>query len=88
MGSWDNIQINLTDKSLSEALTFASSDQQYDDRLFIELQVQYMKILSSEHGENVLCREIDFDNQNNFCTQHVLPVFCKNKRVTPTVAEH
>ena len=29
---------------MSEALIFASSDPQYDDRLFIELQVQYMKI--------------------------------------------
>ena len=52
---------------------------QYDDRLFIELQVQYMKISSSEHGENMLCTEIVFDIQNNFCTQHVLPIFCKKK---------
>ena len=36
-----------TGKSLSEALIFASTDPQYDDRLFIELQVQYMKIPSS-----------------------------------------
>ena len=34
-----------TGKSLSEALIFASSSQ-YDDRLLIELQVQYMKIPS------------------------------------------
>jgi hypothetical protein len=40
--------------SLSEALIFASTNPQYDDRLFIELQVQYMKIPSSEHGENML----------------------------------
>ena len=39
-----------TDKSLSEALIFASSNQQYDDRLFIELQVHYMKIPSSNLG--------------------------------------
>ena len=38
-----------TDKSLSEALIFASTNPQYDDRLFIELRVQYMKIASSEH---------------------------------------
>ena len=38
-----------------------------------------MKIPSSEHGENMLCTEIDFDIQNNLCTQHVLPMFCKNK---------
>ena len=30
-----------TGKSLSEALIFASTNPQYDDRLFIELQVQY-----------------------------------------------
>ena len=34
---------NLTGKSLSEA-QFASTNPQYNDRLFIELQVQYMKI--------------------------------------------
>ena len=33
-----------TGKSLSEALIFASTNPQYDNRLFIELQVQYMKI--------------------------------------------
>ena len=38
-----------TGKSLSEALIFASINPQYDDRLFIELRVQYMKIPSSEH---------------------------------------
>ena len=26
-------------------------------------------------GENMLCTEIVFDIQNNFCTQHVLPMF-------------
>ena len=36
-----------TGKSLSEAHIFASTNPQYDDRLFIELQVQYMKIPSS-----------------------------------------
>ena len=33
---------------------------QYDDRLFIELPVQYMKIASSEHGKNMLCTRIVF----------------------------
>ena len=37
----------ITGNSLSEALIFASTNPQHDDRLFIELQVQYMKILSS-----------------------------------------
>jgi hypothetical protein len=39
-----------TGKSLSEALIFASINPQYDDRLFIELQVQYMKIPCSNLG--------------------------------------
>ena len=68
-----------TGKFLSEALIFASTNPQYNDILFIGLQVQYVKIPSSEHGENILCTEIDFDIQNNLCTQHVLPMFCKNK---------
>ena len=62
----------FTGKSLSEALIFASTNPQYDDLLFIELQVQYVKIPSSEHVENMLCAEIDFDIQNNLCTLHVL----------------
>jgi hypothetical protein len=44
----------VTGKSFSEALIFTSTNPQYDKRLFIELQVQYMKIPSSEHGENML----------------------------------
>ena len=35
---------------MSEALIFASTNPQYDDRLLIELQVQYMKIPSSNLG--------------------------------------
>ena len=44
-----------TDKSLSEAPILASTNPQYDDRLFIEIRVQYMKIPSSELVENILC---------------------------------
>ena len=44
-----------TGKYLSEALILASTNPQYDDRLFIELRVQYMKVPSSEHVENMLC---------------------------------
>ena len=40
----------FTGKSMSEVLIFASTNPQYDDILFIELQVQYVKIPSSEHG--------------------------------------
>ena len=70
---------SIAGKSLSEALNFASTNPQYDDRLFIELQVQYMKIPSSEHEENMLCTQIGFcfcfDIQNKICKQHVLPMF-------------
>ena len=41
-------------KYLSEALILASTNPQYDDRLFIELRVHYMKIASSEHAQNML----------------------------------
>ena len=37
-----------TGKSFSEALILASTNPQYDKRLFIELQIQYMKIASSD----------------------------------------
>ena len=42
-----------TGKSISEALIFASTNPQYDNRFFIELPLQYMKIPSSEHGEDM-----------------------------------
>ena len=42
---WKNLFV--TGKSLSEALIFSSINPQYDDRLFIELRVQYMKITSA-----------------------------------------
>ena len=70
-----------TGKSLSEALILVSTNPQYDDRLFIELRVQYMKIASSEHVEAMLrtcCVQFFcfcFDIQNNLCTQHVLLMF-------------
>jgi hypothetical protein len=75
--------VPITGKSLLEALIFASTNPQYDDRLFIELQVQYMKIPSSEHEENMLCTEIVFDIHNMFspCSAKIrasdkdLPVF-------------
>ena len=38
-----------TGKSSSKALILASTNPQYDKRLFIDLPVQYMKTTSSEH---------------------------------------
>ena len=59
-----------TGKSLSESLIFASTNPQYDDRLFIELEVQYMKIPSSEPGENMFCKKKSF-SQRFTCTKDI-----------------
>ena len=67
--------MNITGKSLSEALIFASTNLQYDDRLFIELQVQYMKIPSSNLGRTCCVQKLFL----TFRTQHVLPMFCKRR---------
>jgi hypothetical protein len=52
---WSTYDCLCTGKSLSEALIFASTNPQNDKRLFIELQVQYMKITSSEHVMYINC---------------------------------
>ena len=44
-----------TGKSFSELLILASTNPQYDKRLFKELRVQYMKTTSVEHGQNMFC---------------------------------
>ena len=44
------IEFVFTGKSLSEALILALTNPPYDDRLFIELPVEYIRIPSSEHG--------------------------------------
>ena len=54
-----------TGKSLSEALILASTNPQYDGRLFIELRVQNML-----RTQVVFC--FSFDIQNNLCKQHVV----------------
>ena len=45
----------VTGKSFSEALILASTNPQYDERLFINLQVQYIKTTSSEHAVYIIC---------------------------------
>ena len=59
-----------TGKYFSKALILASTNPQYDKRLFIELRVQYMNIESSELVECINCSECQ--SKNNLCTQHVL----------------
>ena len=66
---------------MSEALIFASTNPQYIWREIVHW------ITSSIHensklksGENTFCTEIVSDIQNNFCKQHVLPMFFEKKR--------
>ena len=60
-----------TGKSLLEALILASTNPQYDKRLFIDLIDQYMKTTSSEHAVYINCFECQ-NKKNNLCTQHDL----------------
>ena len=60
----------LTGKSLSEALIFASTNPQYDDRLFIVHENCKLRI-PAEHVVYTSCC-FCFDIQDNFGTQHVL----------------
>ena len=53
-----------TGKSFSEALILASTNPQYDKRLFIDLPVQYMKTTSSEHVVYINCFECQNKNKN------------------------
>ena len=59
-----------TGKSFSEVFILASTNPQYDKRLSIELPVQYMKIPSLEHCQNLLCTQIvlsDKTKKNTIC---------------------
>ena len=77
-----------TGKCFSVALSLASTNPQYDIRLFTELQVQYMKIASAEHAQNMCrtycvnklffvltVRTIHVYNMFCACPAHVLPMF-------------
>ena len=68
-----------TDKYLSEALIFASTNPQYDDRFVHWIIGSIHENSKLKPGENMLYTEIVSDIHNNFCTQHVLPMFCKKK---------
>ena len=65
---------------MSEALIFASTSPQYDNRMFIELRVnctvhEYCKLrICREHVAYTNCFFV-FDIQNNLCTQNVLDMF-------------
>ena len=64
-----------TGKFLSEALILASINPQYDDRLFIELRVQYMNIASSEHVVYINCSECQNKNKKQFVYSSELGIF-------------
>ena len=63
---------------MSEALIFASTNPQYDDRLFIELKVQYMKIPSSNLGGTFCIQKWFLTFRTNFVHNMFSP--CSAKR--------
>ena len=65
------IKLRITGKSLSEALIFASTNPQYHSRLFIEFQVQHMKIPGSNLGR-ICCV------QKLFLTFRTISIFVHN----------
>ena len=58
----------VTGKPLSEALFFATTNQQYDDRLFIELQVQYITIPSLNLGRTCWVQKLFLTFRKILCT--------------------
>ena len=64
---------DLTGKSLSVALIFASTNPQYDDRLFIELQFQ----CSNLGRTYILCSECQKQFLYTTCSPHVLQKLTK-----------
>ena len=59
-------KVRDTGKSFSEALILASTNPQYDKRLFIDLPVKYMKTTSSEHVGHTNCSEHQNKNKMQF----------------------
>jgi hypothetical protein len=69
-----------TGKSLSEALIFASTNPQYDDRLYIELQVQYMKIPSSNLGRTCCVQKLFLTFRTIFVNKMFSPCVFDNEK--------
>ena len=67
-----------TGKSLSEALIFETTNPQYGDRLFIELQVQYMKIPSSNLGRTYYVQKLFLTFRTIFV--HIMFFLCSANR--------
>ena len=70
--------VEVKGKSLSEALIFALTNPQYDDRLFTELQVQYMKIPSSNLGRTCCVQKLFLTFRTIFV--HNMFSLCSAKR--------
>ena len=60
---------------MSEALIFESVNPQYDNRLLIDLKLQYKKNTSSEHVVYKNCFECPNKNKKQLCTQHVVNLY-------------
>ena len=61
-----------TGKSLLEDLILASTNPQYDKRLFVDLPVLYMKMTSSEHVVYITCFECQNKNKKTIFVQVIL----------------
>ena len=71
--------MSCTGKSLSEALVFASTNPQYDNRLFIVHGNCKLRI----PAEHVVYTNCCFDIQNNFGTQKVLQMLRASEKDLP-----
>ena len=78
-----------TSKSLPEALIFAFTNPQYDDIFFIELQVQYMKIPSTNRVRTC-CVQILFLTFRKFFVHNMFSPCFGNKEelLTKVLAKH
>ena len=63
--------LRCTDNFFSEVLILSSTNPQYDKRLFIELQIQYMTIASSEHVVYINCSECQNKNKKTICVHNM-----------------
>ena len=76
-GQWGHLIPKIgTGEFFSEALILASTNPQFDKRLFIELQIQYMKIPSSEHVVYINCSECQNKNKNKLVYLHNMSSTC------------
>ena len=64
---------------MSEALIFASTNPQYHDRLFIELQVQYKKIPSSNLGRTYCVQKLFLTFRTIYVHNMLSPVSTKRR---------